>query len=166
VRRLRFDTLLVLAAGPYAGALRKTVLAFKRGERNAGEPLATFLAERVASRLPADVVLVPVPTVRQRRRERGYDQGIRLAQLCGRASGHEVLVALRQRSGTGQRGRNRAARLRARGRFLCTAPELVDGLSIALVDDVVTTGSTLRDCAATLEACGAIVTTALVVAYA
>ena len=154
------------AAGPYAGALRRTILAFKRGRRDAGDALAALLANRVAAQLPSTLVFVPVPTAARRRRERGFDQGVRLARQCGEATGHAVIVALRKAHVDAQRGRSRAARLRARGRFVCAAPDLVCGVRIVLVDDVVTTGATLRDCAATLRDCGAIVHQAIVLAYA
>jgi ComF family protein len=165
-RRLRFDDLSVVAAGPYAGALRRTILAFKHGRRDAGDALASLLAERVAARLPSELVFVPVPTAARRRRERGFDQGVRLARRCGETTGHAVLVALHKPHADAQRGRGRTARLRAQGRFVCAAPGLVRGMRIVLVDDVVTTGATLRDCAATLRECGAVVHQAIVLAYA
>lgn len=165
-RRLCFEDLTVVAAGPYAGALRRTILAFKRGRRDAGDALAALLAERVAAQLSPALIFVPVPTAARRRRERGFDQGVRLARQCGEASGHAVLVALRKPHVDAQRGRSRAARLRAQGRFVCAAPDLVRGMHIVLVDDVVTTGATLRDCTLTLRDCGAMVDQAIVLAYA
>lgn len=161
-----FEDLTVVAAGPYAGALRRTILAFKRGRRDAGDALAALLAERVAAQLSPALIFVPVPTAARRRRERGFDQGVRLARQCGEASGHAVLVALRKPHVDAQRGRSRAARLRAQGRFVCAAPDLVRGMHIVLVDDVVTTGATLRDCTLTLRDCGAMVDQAIVLAYA
>ena len=98
--------------------------------------------------------------------ERGFDQGHRLAQHLGSRTGHPVLLALRRRDADAQRGRSRAERLQARGHFICIAPELVTGMRIVLVDDVVTTGSTLLDCAASLQECGAFVREAVVLAYA
>jgi ComF family protein len=163
---LSVSSLRVHAAGPYSGALRRAILAYKRGRRDAGDVLAELLAERVSGRLCADAILVPVPTTRARQRTRGFDQGARLAQQLGTRLHVPVLVALRQRGGVAQHGRSRALRLAERSRFMCTSPGLVAGTRIVLVDDVVTTGATLRDCAAALQECGALVREAVVLAYA
>lgn len=152
--------------GPYAGPLRAAILALKRGRRDAGDALAELLAERLRARFPPNRLIVPVPTAAARRRERGFDQGVRLAELVGARLQRPVLVALRRRAGDTQRGRSRTARLAAHGRYACAAPELVAGVRIVLLDDVVTTGATLRDCATALQAAGALVREAVVLAYA
>jgi ComF family protein len=156
----------VRAVAPYAGTFRRTILAYKRGRRDAGDTLAALLAERTACHIAAGALLVPVPTAAARRRERGFDQGIRLAQGLGERLNLPVLVALRRRCADAQRGRSREGRLAARGRFACDTPSLVSGARIVLVDDVVTTGATLFDCASVLQECGAIVREAVVLAYA
>jgi ComF family protein len=160
------DSLRVMALGTYDGPLRRAVLRFKHGRRDAGSALASALAERFACELVRQRVLVPVPTTPARRAERGFDQGALLARELGRRSGLGVLEILRQTAGDAQRGRSRSARLDARGRFRCDAAAVVPGLAVVLVDDVVTTGATLRDCRAVLEAAGAEVVGALVVARA
>lgn len=166
ILRLAPAELDVIAAGPYEGPLRTAVLAYKRGRRDAGEALAGLLAIAAEGSLPGCAVFVPVPTAAERIRERGFDQGVRLAQGLGTRMRVPVLQALRHCSGDAQRGRSRSARLAAHGRFACTAPALVEGARIVLVDDVVTTGATLADCASALRACGAVVREAVVVAYA
>ncbi len=158
--------LAIDAAGRYAGVLRSAILLYKRGRRDAGDALSALLADRVADSLPANCVLVPVPTTRQRRGERGFDQGVRLARGLGTRTGLPVLLALAQVAGDAQRGRSRNARLAARGRFTCVAPDLIGGASVVLVDDVMTTGATLMDCACALERSGGIVAGAVVLAYA
>ena len=165
-RRTIDGTFAIGAAGRYAGVLRRAVLLYKRGRRDAGDALADLVADRLGALLPRGVLLVPVPTTRGRSRARGFDQGVRLARALGVRTGLPVLLALAQTAGDAQRGRSRAARLAGRGRFACNAPELVAGTRVVLVDDVLTTGATLRDCAETLERCGAVVEAAVVIAYA
>ncbi len=158
--------LRVLVVGRYAGALRRAILAFKRGRRDVGTALADLLDERVGA-LPARTILVPVPTTVRRRAERGFDQSVVLAAALAVRRDCTMLDVLAKRAGGAQRGRSRLARLRANGRFVCRAEVLpISGSSVVLVDDVVTTGATLADCARALRANGATVETALVLAYA
>jgi ComF family protein len=164
IQRFQLGALHVAALGPYDGSLRGAILAFKRGRRDVGLVLAEALARHLVSMLANGGVLVPVPTTAARRAERGFDQAVLLAREAGRLSGLGVLDILRQTAGDAQRGRSRLARLGARGRFRCSAGKLVDGVRVVLIDDVATTGATLRDCSAVLTAAGARVAGALVVA--
>jgi ComF family protein len=155
------------SAGSYAGALRQAILACKRGRRDVAETLGRLLVERGCVRASDRIAaLVPVPTTQKRRAERGFDQGVALALAASRASGIPVLASLRQADGEPQRGRSRAARLRPRRRFLCDGASVLPGLRVWLVDDVATTGATLRDCASALRQAGADVRGAAVVAHA
>lgn len=153
------------ALGAYDATLRRAVLAVKRGRRDVAVALGRALGERLGAGLPRDAVLVPVPTAPRRRAARGFDQAALLARAAGDCARLPVLCALREVAGGAQQGRSRAGRLAARGRFACTA-SLVAGARLVLVDDVVTTGATLRDCARALAAAGGRVAGAVVVARA
>ncbi len=151
--------------GAYAGTLRRTILAYKRGRRDVGEALAAWLAERCGPFDPS-AVPVSVPTTGPRRAERGFDQSVRLARRLAALRERPVLLALWHRAGDSQRGRTRTARLAARNRFACAGDHVFRGVRIVLVDDVVTTGATLADSAQTLRARGAVVEDAVVLASA
>ena len=157
---VRVGGLDVRAAAMYAGHVRGAVLAMKRGERAYLEPLAAL----VAALLPPQAVLVPVVTTRRRAAERGFDQARELARRAAPRCGARVADVLRKH-GPPQHGNDRRSRLAASGRFaLRSGPSLPR--EAILVDDVVTTGATLRDAAATLAHGGVAVAGAVVVAHA
>jgi predicted amidophosphoribosyltransferase len=168
------------SAGPYEGALRKAVLAYKeRGQAALARPLAEALALTAAHALAAHpepggerVVVVPVPSSGRALRARGHDPVGRLAVLVARRLGEfglpaEPWRALRQARrvadqaglSSTQRADNLAASLRVPDVAYARTRPLV-----LLVDDIVTTGSTLAEAARTLRAAGARVPLAVTVA--
>ena len=127
------------------------------GERSHARLFGTLLAlERQALGAPWPQLLVPVPLHPLRLSERGYNQAAELGRFAGRASGVPVRAqalervrATREQSGLGATGR--AANVA--GAFRARVP--LAGLHVALLDDVVTTGSTAAAAADALRVAGA-----------
>lgn len=102
--------------------------------------------------------VVPVPLHPVRRRERGYNQSERIAEgfagvfrLPVRA---DLIARLRAtKTQTGLTGEERQKNVS--GAFRVLRPDSVSGLSLLVVDDVVTTGATLNACARALKEAGA-----------
>ena len=159
----------VVAAGAYAGTLRRALLAYKeRGRRDLGARLGDLLVPAVrqvaAGRARAGLVLVCVPSDRARAAQRGGDHVLRLARAAGRRSGVPVAPgALRQvravPDSAGLGVRERSANLH---RALAAQPG--EGRVAVLVDDIVTTGATLGEAHRALGAAGWTVGGAAVVA--
>ncbi len=128
-----------------------------RGERAHARILGTLLArERLRSAAPLPDRVVPVPLHPLRLRQRGYNQAAELARFAA----HELSIPLdctalrRTRATREQTGLGSDARaLNVSGAFVVTRP--LCGLRLALVDDVVTTGSTVGAAFAALKAAGA-----------
>ncbi|MGQ0651702.1 MAG: ComF family protein [Betaproteobacteria bacterium] len=128
--------------------------AFKfRGELALADTLAQALLARPA---PVAERLVPVPLSAERLKRRGYNQALELARKLARATGVPLDFAAceRQKDAAPQSELPLAERVKnVRGAFRCTGD--VRGRAIAVVDDVMTTGATLDELAATLKAAGA-----------
>lgn len=132
------------------------VHAFKfRGELALAGFLARLLGERIDQRHGVNCV-VPVPISPERLRERGYNQALEIARHVARATGARLAPELceRVRNTPAQTDLPWAERARnVRGAFC--APRSLEGAAIAVLDDVMTTGATLDEIAATLKRAGA-----------
>lgn len=100
--------------------------------------------------------LVPVPLHIDRRRHRGYNQSTVLAKAIAERDGSKVREDLLERvRNTPQQARlNQKERQKNVKNAFRASPECA-GLSIVIVDDMRTTGATLRECAAALKKAGA-----------
>jgi predicted amidophosphoribosyltransferase len=142
------------------GARIVQALKYRDGRRLVG-PLAEHLASRWEDLGTADAELVTwVPTSAARRRHRGFDQSELLARAVGRRLHLPARPLLRRRSGPALTGLDRAAREAAPGYVALTRP----GGAVLVVDDVSTTGATLRHATAALVEVGAEVAGHVVVA--
>lgn len=156
---------LLAAAGSYEDpALRALIRSLKFGfVRSAAAPLGAIMADyarRLGIPRQGYDAVVPVPLSQRRLRERGFNQAELIAREAGRALGIPVEPGLlrRRRHAPPQSGLPGDARRRARniaGCFEIAAPAAVAGRRIILLDDVVTTGATMREAAAILKAAGA-----------
>jgi ComF family protein len=156
---------------PFSGPVRAALHALKyAGERRLAEPLGRALATRWRHARAGGDLLVPVPIHASRIRERGFDQAVLLANVAARELGTPCAQILERNRATarqfdldrGSRSGNVADAFRLVPGSRTSRP--LDGRWIVLVDDVVTTGSTLVACAAPLLGAGAIGVSALTVA--
>lgn len=150
----------IRAAGAYEGPLRLAIQRCKyRDERALTAELGDLVAALVAADLATGALLdavVPAPIHRERLRARGYDQAALLAARVAERTGLPLVPALRRiRHTRPQVDLDRVARARnVDGAFVAVAGSL-RGLRVAIVDDVATTGATLRAAAAAARGAGA-----------
>lgn len=142
----------------YAYPLDHVVQGLKfRNELACGRVLGQLFASCLLARgTPLPDAIIPVPLALRRYRQRGYNQASELALSIRRVTGVAVRsdIAIRQRETAEQAGLDRKARLRnVTGAFAVIAPLRVR--RVAILDDVVTTGSTVRELAHTLQRAGA-----------
>lgn len=144
----------------YEDAARRGLLRFKfQGAAGAGEALGALVAQCAAERLSGAFDTVTwVPVSRKRLRQRGYDQAELLARAaCRRWDTAPVRLLEKIRDNPAQSGLGEAAARRENVRDVYRAAEPGDvrGRRVLLVDDICTTGATLRECAAVLRTAGA-----------
>ncbi len=160
-RRPAFDA--TLAGTDYAAPLDQLVLQLKFGARLALAPwFARVLVDAVLEHrgfvLPN--VLCPVPLGRQRLVERGFNQALEVARPLARSLGIALRerLAIRALETPAQSGVAPDRRRRNIRNAFIVAPELlsmVRGQHIGIVDDVMTSGHTLDELAATFKRNGA-----------
>ncbi len=145
----------VVAALPYSGRVRDVMLGLKyRNRRAVARHLGGLLVNRLAAEGLHDGydAVTWAPTTGRHRRERGFDQAEVIARTVARQLHLPCRRLLDRRGGTGQTGRTLSERLHAP---VFAARPALDGKRLLLVDDVVTTGTTLRAAASALAAAGA-----------
>jgi predicted amidophosphoribosyltransferase len=146
-----------VAWGEHDGVLRTAILALKHGGR---DDLATPLGDRLAAAIAAEVwateieVIVPVPSHPWRRLRKPWSASELLARRVSRRLDRPASFSLRRHGLGRQTGRTRARRLEL-PRKSFSSHSRISGRSVLLLDDVMTTGTTLRRAAEALRLAGA-----------
>ena len=149
------------AVAAYTGSMRALVHGLKFHDRHdVRRLLGRWLVEAGGAVIDGAEIVVPVPLARRRLLLRRFNQAATLSQEVARLTGlrYEPMVLARTRATASQVGLSRAARRRnVAGAF--SVPRRfaarVRGVNILLVDDVITTGSTVGACARALLKAGA-----------
>jgi competence protein ComFC len=159
-RALQFDA--AVAAYRSRGIVRQIVLDFKYGRQiHLRHLVARWLIAALDDERLRNAtfdLIVPVPLHPARERERGFNQSALLAELLSMRTALETKSVLeRIRYTTTQTAYDRAERMQnLHGAFRLRKTADVRGLRVLLVDDVLTTGSTLSECARVLKKAGAL----------
>jgi ComF family protein len=152
-----------VAFGAYDGPLRDLVHILKY---HRVKPAASLLGRLLNLALaevefPQDMLVVPVPLWKGKRRERGFNQAEEIARAFlrfqySRSIQLNTALLVRTRETASQTGLTRhQRRANLRGAFSVVHPEQLKGRNVLLVDDVMTTGATAGECARVLLRAGA-----------
>lgn len=144
----------------YREAVPQAVRRYKFSRvRALGKPFGALMAQCLGDQLPegADIICW-APLSRERLRKRGFDQARLLAEEVGRLCSipsEAILEKVRNTSPQSELEEESARRANARGAYALRPGVALAGRRVVLVDDVVTSGATLSECAALLRMAGA-----------
>lgn len=144
----------------YRGSVRRGMQQFKfRGGQIHARLFGTLMAQCLHDQWGEEVDCITwVPVTRRRLGERGFDQCELLAREVGKNLGVEVVSALEKVRDTKQQARitsSSARQANVTGAYAAREGIDLTGKQVVLVDDVVTSGATMAECAACLRIAGA-----------
>lgn len=136
----------------YTGKLREAILRYKfQGEIWMAEPFAELFYRQILKRSEMEKIeiMTYVPISEKRFAERGYDQTLEIVKKLQKKSGIPYIKSFTKKNTAGDNAaeqKNRKERNRE-NRYLYTGKEIeIRNKSVLLIDDILTTGSTLREC--------------------
>ena len=167
------DSCGALALLPYRDeVIRELMWVMKyRNQQKIGALFGKILAEHVTQTNIAETndFLIPIPLSKKRRRERGFNQSEVIAKVCSkRIPNLPTLpkILIRTRENEHQARLSKAEREKnIVGVFAVTDPSQISGKRILLLDDIVTTGSTMQEAKRELIASGAQEVTCIAIAH-
>jgi len=144
----------------YEGDVRESFHRFKFHDATGyAKTYGKYLAECIDENLKGEYDIITwVPISRKRYKERGYDQSMLIAQAAAiclddvAVSLLEKHIDVEKQSKIGSAEKRRA---NISGAYRVAEPELVEGKRILLIDDIITTGATISECAKMLKMAGA-----------
>lgn len=144
----------------YDGAVRDSLLRYKfNGGRGNAEGYGQILAQTIAEQFGGEFdVVTYVPVSKKRLRERGYDQTLLLAKaVCAHWGVKPMTLLQKTRDNPAQSSLSSPEERKANvlGVYEACHAEQIVGARILLLDDILTTGATLRECARVLREAGA-----------
>jgi len=153
----------VVRVGAYVGGCAELVQSLKYGgwwelARPLGERLGWAIRARCGAATAREAAVVAIPSSWSRRWKRGFSPAGLLADAAAREMRANRVHVLWRTHGPAQAGRSRSARLAATARGWHTYPNVkrrLRGRSVVLIDDVLTTGRTVRIAGERLRSLGA-----------
>lgn len=137
------------------GPLERLIDAYKfENAKAAYVPLGELLLSRLPV-LPSETIIVSIPTIARHVRQRGYDHMMLISRLVARRRAVPLVPLLRRQTTTTQRDAGRREREHQASEAFVVSRAIDPDAIYLLVDDVATTGATLRHAAQALRKAGA-----------
>jgi len=148
--------ILANSFGLYDGTLKKAINLLKyHGVKRLSRPLADLLSRL---NLPAVEAVIPVPLHKNRLRQREYNQSALIAYHVAKKCSYEFILnsLIKTNNTSPQVGlSSKSRRKNIKNAFEVRNQGNITGKQILLVDDVITTGATIRECARVIKKAGA-----------
>ncbi len=141
--------------GQRSGALQKLINAYKFNNLRAAYQVLGDLVLAVLPDLPDGTVLVPIPTVASHVRQRGYDHIMLIARYVAKKRKVPIKMVVKRLTKTKQRQADAKQRQLQASRAFMVHQKLDSKKIYLLIDDVMTTGATLKYAALALKKAGA-----------
>lgn len=156
----------MVTASHYEGVVKELIYSLKYSNTiDASYPLARLIAQRLGDPTRHYDLMTWVPASSRRFRQRGYNQAAKITIELAAMTGLPYRELLYRRGSTRQVGSGRSKRLQQlSGQIYVNSNQTIKGQRVLLIDDVVTTGGTLSECARVLYEDGAKTIDAAVVA--
>jgi len=152
----------VIAATYYESVVRTAIHQFKFCQKTGlGKPLGQLILSRLPANLDISAyqAIISVPLHPQRQRQRGYNQSTILAKEISKTLQIPLirrnLRRIRQTDEQALLTDRKSRHVNIKGAFRLVDPSSVAGKAVIVVDDVVTTGATVSECARILKRAGA-----------
>lgn len=135
--------------------LKQLIDGYKFSHQKASYRIAAELLDATVPLLPSNTIVVPVPTVPSHIRQRGYDHTALIAKEFARLRGLRCQSLLSRAHSLRQRGATRKQRIAQAAKAFTVAQIREPDVPVLLLDDIVTTGATIRYAAKTVKQAGA-----------
>ena len=144
----------------YEGKVRDAIIRFKfQDQQGYATEVGRILAKCIQNEFAGQYDLITwIPVSGERLKKRGYDQAMLLAMAAALELGDVAVETLRKTADNPAQSSLTDAAARktnVQGAYTVPEPELIEGKRVLLIDDIITTGSTLDEASRTLLASGA-----------
>lgn len=148
----------IISYGYYGGVLKELILKFKyKGNFTAGNILAELLAQYILDNIKyKNYVITYVPLSKESKKKRGFNQCEYIARYIGEKISIKCIeIIIKDKETREQKHLNREERmLNLKDAFSIKSKIDLKNMNIILIDDITTTGSTLKECCRTLKKYG------------